>query len=144
MTSGSASAGARSTWCWDPLARCSRPLENLGLIIMDEEQESSYQSENALGYHARDVAKYRCVREKAGAGVRLRHPYGGDRPGAPSRELSQALLLRGATTSNACREVTLADLRRETAERQRRPDQRARCGGSWRRIWRRGSRASCF
>lgn len=32
------------------------PLENLGLIIMDEEQEGSYQSENAPCYHARDVA----------------------------------------------------------------------------------------
>ena len=41
------------------------PLENLGLIIMDEEQEGSYQSENAPCYHARDVAKYRCAAEGA-------------------------------------------------------------------------------
>ena len=41
------------------------PLENLGLIIMDEEQEGSYQSENAPCYHARDVAKYRCATEGA-------------------------------------------------------------------------------
>ena len=29
--------------------------------VQDEEQESSYKSENAPRYHARDVAKYRCV-----------------------------------------------------------------------------------
>lgn len=41
------------------------PLVELGLIIMDEEQEGSYESENAPCYHARDVAKYRCVQEGA-------------------------------------------------------------------------------
>lgn len=41
------------------------PLEKLGLIVLDEEQESSYESENAPSYHARDVAKYRCAQEGA-------------------------------------------------------------------------------
>ena len=41
------------------------PLDHLGLIVMDEEQESSYQSFNAPFYHARDIAKYRCVQDKA-------------------------------------------------------------------------------
>ena len=41
------------------------PLKNLGLIILDEEQESSYQSENSPRYHARDVAKYLCGRHRA-------------------------------------------------------------------------------
>ena len=41
------------------------PLVELGLIVMDEEQESSYESENAPCYHARDVAKYRCAQEGA-------------------------------------------------------------------------------
>ena len=39
------------------------PLENLGLIVMDEEQESSYESERAPCYHARDIARYRCGAE---------------------------------------------------------------------------------
>lgn len=41
------------------------PVNNLGMIIIDEEQEESYKSENSPRYHARDVAKYRCA--KAGA-----------------------------------------------------------------------------
>ena len=39
------------------------PLEDLGLIIMDEEQESSYESERAPCYHARDIARYRSMTE---------------------------------------------------------------------------------
>lgn len=38
------------------------PFENLGLIIMDEEQEDSYKSESSPRYHARDIAKYRCAK----------------------------------------------------------------------------------
>ena len=41
------------------------PLQNLSLLILDEEQEGSYKSENTPRYHARDVAKYRCVQENA-------------------------------------------------------------------------------
>ncbi len=36
------------------------PFENLGLIIIDEEQEYSYKSESSPRYHAREIAKYRC------------------------------------------------------------------------------------
>ncbi|MDD4716401.1 MAG: primosomal protein N', partial [Oscillospiraceae bacterium] len=41
------------------------PLQNLGLLILDEEQEYTYKSESAPRYHARDVAKYRCMRSGA-------------------------------------------------------------------------------
>lgn len=37
------------------------PVENLGLIIIDEEQEESYKSDNAPRYNARDIARYRCA-----------------------------------------------------------------------------------
>ncbi len=41
------------------------PLPDLGAIILDEEQEPSYKSEQNPRYHAREVARYRCY--KAGA-----------------------------------------------------------------------------
>jgi primosomal protein N' (replication factor Y) (superfamily II helicase) len=41
------------------------PLENLGLIIVDEEQESAYKQEETPRYHGRDVAVYRARLEGA-------------------------------------------------------------------------------
>lgn len=35
------------------------PVRNLGLIVMDEEQEGTYKSESSPRYHAREVAKFR-------------------------------------------------------------------------------------
>lgn len=35
------------------------PLKNIGLIIMDEEQEHTYKSEQSPRFHARDVGKFR-------------------------------------------------------------------------------------
>ncbi len=39
------------------------PVQNLGIIIIDEEQEETYKSENTPRYNAVDIAKYRCLRE---------------------------------------------------------------------------------
>jgi primosomal protein N' (replication factor Y) len=43
------------------------PLENLGLVIVDEEQESSYKQEETPRYHGRDVAIMRAKMENAAA-----------------------------------------------------------------------------
>ena len=41
------------------------PVENLGMIVIDEEHEHTYKSESDPKYHARDVAAYRCGKNKA-------------------------------------------------------------------------------
>ncbi len=40
------------------------PLENLGLIVIDEEQEHTYKSDMNPKYHTRDVARFRCAHHK--------------------------------------------------------------------------------
>lgn len=41
------------------------PVKNLGMIVMDEEQEHTYKSDMNPKYHARDIARYRCATSKA-------------------------------------------------------------------------------
>lgn len=41
------------------------PVERLGLVVIDEEQEYTYKSESTPRYHACEVAKFRCARHKA-------------------------------------------------------------------------------
>ncbi len=40
------------------------PFTELGLVIIDEEQEYTYKSENTPRYHARDAARFRCAYHK--------------------------------------------------------------------------------
>ena len=39
------------------------PAKDLGIVILDEEQESSYRSENSPRYHAREIALWRGAKE---------------------------------------------------------------------------------
>ena len=88
------------------------PLKNLGLIIMDEEQEGSYQSENVPRYDAREVAKYLCVREKAALVFGSATPTV-ETAWAAEQGSYQKALLRRRYNENALPEVLVADLRQE-------------------------------
>lgn len=88
------------------------PLKNLGLIIMDEEQEGSYQSENLPRYDAREVAKYLCVREKAALVFGSATPTV-ETAWAVEQGSYQKALLRRRYNENALPEVLIADLRQE-------------------------------
>ena len=41
------------------------PIDNIGIIVVDEEQESSYYSDSSPRYNAKDVAKFRCSKNNA-------------------------------------------------------------------------------
>lgn len=77
------------------------PLGNLGLIILDEEQEGSYKSENPPRYHAREVAKYRCA--KAGGLLVL----GSATPSVESMYLAQSGVYHLVTLSKRYNERAL-------------------------------------
>ncbi len=88
------------------------PLKNLGMIILDEEQENSYQSENPPRYHARDVAKYRC--SESGAALLL----GSATPTVESSYYARTgryhqFFLRYRYNARPLPQVVLADLRQE-------------------------------
>lgn len=48
-----------------PRSAVFAPVQNLGLIIMDEEHEGTYKQETVPRYHAREVAAWRARNEKA-------------------------------------------------------------------------------
>ena len=88
------------------------PIQELGLIIIDEEQEDSYKSENAPRYHARDVAKYRCAQNSA---LLL---LGSATPDIESRYFAGEgrygfFTLPGRYNERALPEVEIVDLKRE-------------------------------
>jgi primosomal protein N' (replication factor Y) len=88
------------------------PLGNLGLIVLDEEQENSYQSENPPRYHTRDVAKFRCAQSGAlllmGSATPTVETAYAARTGA-----YQYARLRKRYNEKALPQVVIADMRRE-------------------------------
>ena len=88
------------------------PLKNLGLIVMDEEQEGSYQSENAPRYDTREVAKYLCAREGAALVLGSATPTVESAWAAEQGTYQKALLLRRYNES-ALPQVLIADMRQE-------------------------------
>ena len=88
------------------------PLADVGLMILDEEQESSYQSESMVRYHAREVAKFRCAHHK---GLLL---LGSATPAVESRyaaEMGQYHLftLRQRYNAHQMPKVRLVDMKQE-------------------------------
>lgn len=88
------------------------PLSDLGLIIIDEEQESSYKSESTPRYHARDISRYLCA--KSGAMLLL----GSATPDIESRYAAETGRYRLFTISERYNDmslpsVSIVDMKRE-------------------------------
>lgn len=86
------------------------PVQHLGLIVLDEEQDDAYKSENNPRYHARDIAKYRVMQEKAllvfgSATPSVETYYGAEQGKYP------LLALRERYAGTQLPEVTIADMR---------------------------------
>ena len=88
------------------------PLRNLGVIILDEEQEDSYRSENPPRYHTRDVAKYLCARDKALLVLGSATPSV-ETAWAAEEGLYHKALLRRRYNERNLPQVLIADLRQE-------------------------------
>jgi len=88
------------------------PLENLGLIIVDEEQETSYKQEETPRYNGRDVAVYRARLEGAiallGSATPSLETYHNAREGK-----YRLLELTSRVENRALAEVRVVDLREE-------------------------------
>lgn len=54
-----------ATVCIGTRSAVFAPFKNLGLIVIDEEQEHTYKSDMDPKYHARDIARYRCAKQNA-------------------------------------------------------------------------------
>ncbi|MDO5141982.1 MAG: primosomal protein N' [Eubacteriales bacterium] len=91
------------------------PVRALGVIILDEEQDSAYRSEQSPRYHARDVAKYRAVQEGAllvlgSATPSVETYYGAEQGKYPVFRLTERFL------GTALPEVVIADMRGQARE----------------------------
>jgi primosomal protein N' (replication factor Y) (superfamily II helicase) len=88
------------------------PVDNLGLIIVDEEQESSYKQEETPRYHGRDTAVYRARLENAvvllGSATPSLETYHNARAGK-----YQLLELASRVANRPLADVRIVDLREE-------------------------------
>jgi primosomal protein N' (replication factor Y) (superfamily II helicase) len=94
------------------------PLENLGLIIVDEEQESSYKQEETPRYNGRDTAVYRANLENAvvllGSATPSLESYHNARAGK-----YHLLQLTSRVENRPLAEVRVVDLREEFRRQHR-------------------------
>ena len=91
------------------------PVERLGVLILDEEQDGAYKSEQSPRYHARDVAKYRAAHEGAllvlGSATPSVETYYGAKQGKyPVFSLTERFM------GTSLPEVQIADLRGQARE----------------------------
>jgi primosomal protein N' (replication factor Y) len=91
------------------------PVENLGLIIVDEEQESSYKQEETPRYHGRDVAIVRAKMENAVALLGSATPSMETFHHARSGKY-ELLTLASRVANRALASVEIVDLRQDFAQ----------------------------
>jgi primosomal protein N' (replication factor Y) (superfamily II helicase) len=94
------------------------PVENLGLIIVDEEQENSYKQEETPRYHGRDVAIVRAKMENAVALLGSATPALESFHHARSGKY-ELLTLASRVANRSLAAVEIVDLREDFAQTQK-------------------------
>jgi len=91
------------------------PVRNLGLIIVDEEHETSYKQEEAPRYHAREVARERCRHENATLVLGSATPSLETRLAAEREEGPVRIVLARRVDGRPLPAVRVVDMREELA-----------------------------
>src|SRR5699024_9401626 len=94
------------------------PVQNLGIIIIDEEHDSSYKSESTPRYNAKDVARYLCYESNIPLVLGSATPD----TGSLYRTIKkQSVLLRLNKRANNAKlpEIEVVDLREELSKKNK-------------------------
>ena len=94
------------------------PVQNLGIIIIDEEHDSSYKSESTPRYNAKDVARYLCYESNIPLALGSATPD----TGSLYRTIKkQSVLLRLNKRANNAKlpEIEVVDLREELSKKNK-------------------------
>ncbi|AYG00950.1 primosomal protein N' [Lactococcus allomyrinae] len=92
------------------------PVENLGVIIIDEEHESSYKQDASPRYHARDIALLRAKWHHAALVLGSATPSLESRARAMRGVYELLLLTKRANESAILPDVEIVDMRREISD----------------------------
>lgn len=96
-----------------PRSALFAPFKNLGLIVVDEEHEASYKSENPPKYHAREVAIFRANQAKASVLLGSATPSVESYYNALTGKYQLLTLTKRAREKSNLAKVSVVDLREE-------------------------------
>lgn len=89
------------------------PLQNIGLVIIDEEHEASYKQEESPRYHARDLAIWRSKYHQCPVVLGSATPSLESRARAQKNVYQHLLLTKRASPKASLPQVILVDMREE-------------------------------
>lgn len=102
-----------------PRSALFTPFDNIGLIVIDEEHEHTYKSENMPKYHAREVARKLCDLHGASLVLGSATPSVDSYYAAKQNAYKLFELNKRAVTGSSLPTTHLVDLRKELAEKNR-------------------------